>query len=67
MNAQETTLLATINARIERISRLQHDLARDRELLREAATALRHGRPVSEVMAMLQSTVSDLSLIEPGP
>lgn len=67
MNAQETTLLATINARIERISRLQHALARDRELLREAATALRHGRPVSEVMAMLQSAVTEVSLIEPAP
>jgi hypothetical protein len=65
MNPEEATLLAKINSRIERISRLQHELARDRELLREAASALRHGRPASEVMGRLQSLVNDPNLVEP--
>jgi hypothetical protein len=53
MNGNERDLLAGITRRLETISDQQHALARQRNILRDAATGLRTGRSAGVVEAQL--------------
>lgn len=55
VDAEERELLARITAQIEHCSRVEHRLARRRNVLRDAATALRLGRGSAVVLAQIQS------------
>jgi hypothetical protein len=54
MTGDERDLLAGITRRMEHISDQQHALARERNVLREAATQLRTGRSAEWVRAHLR-------------
>lgn len=54
MESQENTLLAQILDEIEKITATQHDLARRKRILAEAATRLRLGQSASGVLAHIQ-------------
>jgi hypothetical protein len=54
MNDQEATLLAQILAEIEQITVSQHELAKRKRILVEAATRLRLGQSASAVLAQIE-------------
>jgi hypothetical protein len=54
------SLLAEIRSRLERLSEAQHRLARDRRILRDAATRLRLGRSAEVVLAEIREQSPEL-------
>ena len=61
MDSRERDLLATITRRLETISNQQHELARQRNVLRDAATRLRTGMSAGVVEALLSESGSYIS------
>ena len=56
----ERSMLAEIQARLERLSDAQHRLARDQGILARAATQLRLGRSAAVVLAEIREQGPDL-------
>jgi hypothetical protein len=54
------SLLAEIRSRLERLSEVQHRLARDRRILSDAATRLRLGRSAEVVLAEIREQSPEL-------
>lgn len=53
MNQEESTLLGQLVAELERITVAQHELAKRKRLLAEAATQLRLGQSAEVVLARI--------------
>lgn len=71
MTERTTRLLAAFEAEIERISKLEHRLARTKRLLHEQATQLRLGADAEVVMTVLrrmgrdETTLAVLERVDP--
>jgi hypothetical protein len=66
MRHLETSLLEEIEGRVTRISQVQHELARQKQVLIEARTQLRLGRPAPAVIARIEEECPSL-VVEAAP
>ena len=63
----DSSLLAEIGSRLERLSEARHRLARHHRILVRAATELRLGRSAKGVLAQIREQCPELLALAPAP
>ncbi len=65
MNLREKLLLAQITTQLERLTEMQRQTAKRRQILGEAATMLRMGRSANVVLALVAEHAPELVIKDP--